>query len=119
MVGYLDRTGSAGLSSLEPIRRIGSTREATHHMTGPTFSIQDIPFSCSGSWFDISPVVAEKTFADDLHLVSHQTGMHPILRFTPSAVTTVDATPTLLTWRHDTGRIDLVYERPDTIRLRG
>jgi glycogen debranching enzyme len=86
---------------------------------GPTFSVQDIPFSCAGSWFDISPVVAENTYADDLHLVSHQNGMHPVLRFIPSAGATVDATPTLLAWRHDTGRIDLVYERPDTVRIRG
>ena len=51
--------------------------------SGPTFSIQDIPFSYRGSWFNISPVVAEKTYADDLHLVSHQTGLHPVLRFDP------------------------------------
>jgi Trehalase len=82
------------------------------------FSIQDIPFSYRGSWLDISPVVAEKTYAEDLHLVSHQTGLHPVLRFTPSVPATVLATPALLTWRHDTGRIELVYEAPDTIRLR-
>lgn len=87
--------------------------------SGPTFPIQDIPFSYRGSWFDISPVVAEKTYADDLHLVSHQTGMHPILRFTPSAAATVRATPALLTWRHGAGRVELVYQGPDTIRLRG
>lgn len=83
------------------------------------FSIQDIPFAYRGSWFDISPVVAENTVADDLHLVSHQTGLHPILRFTPSATATVVATPALLTWQHDGGRVDLGFERPDTIRIRG
>jgi hypothetical protein len=36
--------------------------------SGPVFSVQDIPFSAYGSWFDISPVVAEKTYAEDLHL---------------------------------------------------
>ena len=48
-----------------------------------TFSVRDVPFSYPGSWFDISPVVAEKTYAEDLHLVSHQSGMHPVLRFEP------------------------------------
>ena len=47
---------------------------------GPTFSVQEIPFSHRGSWFGISPVIAEQTYAEDLHLVSHQTGMHPVLR---------------------------------------
>ncbi|MEV0721002.1 hypothetical protein AB0H87_41285, partial [Asanoa sp. NPDC050611] len=52
--------------------------------SGPQFSIQDIPFSYRGSWLNISPVVGEKTYADDLHLVSHQTGLHPVLRLTPA-----------------------------------
>jgi Trehalase len=91
---------------------------------GPAFSVQDIPFSYYGSWFDISPVIAEKTYADDLHLVSHQTGLHPILRFVPLAAgarvdATVVATPSQLVWTHDTGRIELAYERVDTVRLRG
>ena len=43
--------------------------------SGPAFSVHDIPFSTYGSWFDISPVIAEKTYAEDLHLVSHQNGM--------------------------------------------
>ncbi|MFC6023425.1 amylo-alpha-1,6-glucosidase [Plantactinospora solaniradicis] len=87
--------------------------------SGPTFAIQDIPFSHRGSWLDISPVVAENTYADDLHLVSHQTGLHPVLRLRPSATATVVATPALLAWRHDHGRVEIVYESPDTLRLRG
>jgi glycogen debranching enzyme len=93
-------------------------------MTVPAFSVQEIPFSYHGSWFGISPVVAPHEYADDLHLVSHQTGMHPILRFVPTVGdtrvrTTVRATPSRLTWTHDAGRIDLAYERVDTVRLRG
>ncbi|WIM93006.1 trehalase family glycosidase [Actinoplanes oblitus] len=88
------------------------------------YAIQDIPFSYRGSWFDISPVIAEKTYADDLHLVSHQTGMHPVLRFLPQhadarADTRITATPARLTWTSDDGRIDAAYQRADTIRLRG
>lgn len=94
-------------------------------MPGPTFSIHDIPFSYRGSWFGISPVVAEKTHADDLHLVSHQTGMHPVLRFVPlsdseRAETRVTATPAQLTWQHDDGRrIELAYQDTSSIRVRG
>ncbi|BAL88724.1 hypothetical protein AMIS_35040 [Actinoplanes missouriensis 431] len=83
------------------------------------FSIRDIPFSCRGSWFGISPVIAENTVADDLHLVSHQTGMHPVLRFTPSEPAAVTATPALLSWDAGAGRIELAYTTPDTVRIRG
>ncbi|MEU8038740.1 trehalase family glycosidase [Streptosporangium sp. NPDC049078] len=91
---------------------------------GPEFSVQEIPFSFRGSWFNFSPVIAEKTYADDVHLVSHQTGLHPILRLIPTvggvrAETTVAATPYRLTWTHDSGQMELAYERPDTARLRG
>ncbi|ETK36765.1 amylo-alpha-1,6-glucosidase [Microbispora sp. ATCC PTA-5024] len=91
---------------------------------GPVFSPQEIPFSFRGSWFDFSPVIGEKKYAQDVHLVSHQTGMHPILRLIPTvegvrAETTVTAAPHRLTWAHDTGRIDLAYENPDTARVRG
>jgi glycogen debranching enzyme len=85
-----------------------------------TFSVQDIPFSYPGSWFDISPVIAEKTYAADLHLVSHQTGMHPVLRFEPRCGgTRIIAGPAGLRWEHPAGDIEVVYETADTIRLRG
>jgi hypothetical protein len=96
---------------------------------GPTFSLHDIPFSYHGSWFNLSPVIAEGTYADDVHLVSHQTGMHPVLSFTPwfgrgPADTVIAATPSRLTWHGDSegggaGRIELAYQSADTIRLRG
>ncbi|MER5198605.1 amylo-alpha-1,6-glucosidase [Streptomyces sp. NPDC002755] len=94
--------------------------------SGPAFSLRDIPFSTHGSWFGISPVLAEQTYADDLHLVSHQNGMHAVLRLVPldaatgeRAETRVTATPSLLHWTHESGRVDLAYESPDTARLRG
>ncbi|GAA2634247.1 amylo-alpha-1,6-glucosidase [Streptomyces vastus] len=93
---------------------------------GPAFSIHDIPFSMHGSWFGISPVLAERTRAEDLHLVSHQNGMHAVLRFVPLDTTTgdraetrVETRPSLLEWVHDGGRICLAYASPDTVRLRG
>ena len=97
-----------------------SKREALYdrRRTGPAFSLQEIPFCYSGSWFNFSPVIAEKTHADDIHLVSHQTGLHPVLRLVPVEVggdrqrqhTAVSATPALLTWRHPRGVISLAYE---------
>ncbi|MEV1084593.1 trehalase family glycosidase [Streptomyces sp. NPDC050211] len=98
----------------------------TADRSGPPFSVHDVPFSTYGSWFDISPVVAEKTYAEDLHLVSHQNGMHAVLRLIPldpaagdRAETRVEATPGLLSWVGRNGRVDLAYESPDTVRLRG
>src|SRR5689334_8960933 len=93
-------------------------------MISPTFAVQDIPFSYAGSWFGISPVVAEKTVAEHLHLVSHQTGLHAVLRLVPvrggaTVDTAITATPAALSWSHAAGRIDLAYETPDTVRLRG
>jgi len=94
--------------------------------SGPAFSVHDIPFSAHGSWFGISPVLAEKVRAEDLHLVSHQNGMHAVLCFVPleavtgeRAETAVEATPSRLSWTGSDGRIDLAYETPDTVRLRG
>ena len=94
--------------------------------SGPAFSVHDIPFSTYGSWFDISPVVAENTYAEDLHLVSHQNGMHAVLRLLPlnpatgeRTETRVEAIPGLLGWRSESGQVDLAYEAPDTVRLRG
>ncbi|GAA3758955.1 trehalase family glycosidase [Plantactinospora mayteni] len=91
---------------------------------GPEFSIWEIPFSHSGSWFNFSPVVAERTYADDVHLVSHQTRLHPVLRLVPhvggaSVETAVTAVPSRLVWTRGKGRIELAYESDDTVRVRG
>lgn len=98
----------------------------TAALSGPAFSVHDIPFSVYGSWFDISPVIAEKTYAEDLHLVSHQNGMHGVLRLVPldpvgggRAETRVEAIPGLLSWVGESGRVELAYEAPDAVRLRG
>jgi Trehalase len=91
---------------------------------GPEFSVRDIPFSYYGSWFDISPVLAERVYADDLHLVSHTTGMHAILSLIPwddgeRTETTVVGSPHRLVWQRDTATIELSYENADTVRIRG
>lgn len=98
----------------------------TNARTGPAFPVDEIPFSTYGSWFCFSRVVAQHTRAEDLHLISHQTGLHPVLRLVPvDAATqarlgaTVLATPGMLSWDHPNGRIDLAYQSPDTVRIRG
>ncbi|MEV6006947.1 trehalase family glycosidase [Streptomyces sp. NPDC051976] len=90
------------------------------------FAIEEIPFSRQGSWFNISPVIAQHSLTRDLHLVSHQNGMHAVLRFVPlhtsggeRAETNWNVTPARLIWEAEAGRIELVYESADTVRLRG
>ena len=91
---------------------------------GPEFSVREIPFSYFGSWFNFSPVIGEKVYSDDIHLVSHQTGLHPVLRLVPMvgghlASAAITTTPAALTWSSGAGRIDLTYASVDTVRVRG
>ncbi|RKT19953.1 trehalase [Streptomyces sp. 1114.5] len=97
--------------------------------TGPAFNIHHIPFSSHGSWFGVSPVTSEHVRSRDLHLVSHQNGMHPVLRFVPVAGTHGErvetrwtATAGQLTWTGPDGpdgHIEMTYQSADTLRLRG
>jgi glycogen debranching enzyme len=92
--------------------------------SGLMFDVTQIPFSYCGSWLNISPVIAEKTYAEDLHLVSHQTGLHAILRLVPTdgqmrARTTITTTPAELTWHNKQGRISMAFENTTIIRVRG
>jgi hypothetical protein len=64
------------------------------------FSVREIPFSRYGAWFCLSPVVGLAEYADDVHLVSHRNGMHPVLSFVP-----------LL----DGERVDAVFWAPDRL----
>ncbi len=90
-----------------------------------TFSVKEIPFSCYLSWLNLSPIVAEKRVEQDLHLVTHQTGLHAILALIPQQLggrrveTNVQADPTQLSWRHEAGDIHAAFESVDTVRLRG
>ncbi|HET6707035.1 amylo-alpha-1,6-glucosidase [Amycolatopsis sp.] len=88
------------------------------------FSLREIPFSYPGSWFDVSPVVAEATYADDLHLVSHRHGMHAVLALVPErdgerAAVPAGATPPELTWGAGDRRITAAYAAAETLRIAG
>ncbi|MEO6115086.1 MAG: glycogen debranching protein [Pseudolysinimonas sp.] len=89
------------------------------------FDVREIPFSRRGSWLDLSPVVALHTIRDDVHLVTHQTGMHAVLRLVPERAgkrlaVAFAATPSSLAWTAE-GQpvVEAVFDGLDTIRLRG
>src|SRR5438132_13684147 len=92
---------------------------------GPRFSVREIPFSCFGSWLDLSHVIALNTVADDVHLVSHHNGFHPVLRLVPRDVTgaparaVIEATPARLRWSAAGGWIEAAFATPDTVRITG
>ncbi|MGW3961773.1 amylo-alpha-1,6-glucosidase [Amycolatopsis sp. NPDC005003] len=88
------------------------------------FSLREIPFSHPGSWFDVSPVVAQATYAGDLHLVSHRHGMHAVLALVPESggnrvEVPAAATPAALTWGAGDRRITAAFAAPDVLRIAG
>ncbi|MGV8883554.1 MAG: amylo-alpha-1,6-glucosidase [Rhodoglobus sp.] len=93
-------------------------------MDSLSFDVREIPFSRRGSWLNISPVVALHTTSPDLHLVSHQTGMHAVLALVPVLSgerldATVSSSPEHLTWSTSEGEATAVFETLDTVRVRG
>jgi len=99
--------------------------EPPAHCTAVSFDVREIPFSRRGSWLDISPVIGLHESSDDLHLVSHQSGMHAVLRFEPQRngsrlPTTVESCPELLRWMVDGEAVaEATFETTDSVRLRG
>jgi glycogen debranching enzyme len=90
----------------------------------PSFDIDEIPFSHRGSWLDVSRVVGLHTRADDLHLVSHQNGMHGVLALVPlSRGARVDAevtaTESVLRLSHAAGTVEVAFDGTEALRLRG
>jgi len=110
---------------------MSATTRAAAAPAGPVFDVREVPFSRRGSWLDLSPVVGLHSRADDVHLVSHQTGMHPVLRLVPTlagerVATTLTATPGVLTWTVAgapsgavAGTVEAAFESVDAVRLRG
>lgn len=93
-------------------------------VNGPAFAVSEIPFSTRGSWLNLSPVVGLHRYADDVHLVSHQNGMHAVLALVPEAAgarvaTTLAATPASLRWNGASGTIEATFDGTDAVRLRG
>ncbi len=91
----------------------------------PSFDVREIPFSRRGSWMNLSPVIGLHRRVRDIHLVSHLTGMHAVLRLTLSrdgsfvdAETVAD--PSALSWLVE-GEVvaSAVFESNDVVRLAG
>jgi glycogen debranching enzyme len=97
----------------------------TSDLAGPRFDPRKIPFSHYGSWLSLSPVTGNASYADDLHVVSHQQGMHAVLCLRAvsddgsRADTRIEAVPSCLSWLGEPGRIEAVYASTDTLRVRG
>ncbi len=89
------------------------------------FDVWQIPFSRRRSWLDISPVVGLHAVRQNLHLVSHQTGMNAVFVFevgadSPPPALQVHASASVLSWVDDRdGRIDAVFESETAVRIRG
>lgn len=86
--------------------------------------IDEVPFSTRGAWIDLSRIVGLHERAEDVHLVTHQTGMHPILRLLPEAKGALVSprlvmAPEVLSWVAEGGRVDAVFDGRSTIRFRG
>lgn len=88
------------------------------------FPLDEVPFSMRGSWLSVSRVVGLHRSAERIHLVSHQTGMHPVLSFQPMASgapveTTEFAAPERLRWVGGAGEFSAAFADVDTVRVRG
>jgi glycogen debranching enzyme len=88
------------------------------------FPIDEVPFSMRGSWLSVSRVVGVHRSAELIHLVSHQTGMHPVLSFQPMAggvlvEATEVAAPERLRWVGGAGEFTAAFADVDTVRVRG
>jgi glycogen debranching enzyme len=83
-----------------------------------------MPFSYSGSWLNLSPILGEGDVSSDVHLITHRGGTNPVLRLVPqldsvSVDTGWQADPASLRWTHDRGLIEAAFESFDTVRVRG
>jgi glycogen debranching enzyme len=89
-----------------------------------SFDVNEVPFSRRGSWLDLSPTVGLQRIVEDVHLVSHQNGMHAVLSLVPTragerAEVEVSASPSVLRWAGPSGLVEAVFADESTIRIRG
>jgi glycogen debranching enzyme len=91
---------------------------------GLAFDLDEIPFSMRGSWLSVSRVIGLHEHAELVHLVSHTSGMHPVLSFTPladgaDADARLEASPSVLRWVAEQGVVEAAFDRPEVLRVRG
>ncbi|MEX0152943.1 amylo-alpha-1,6-glucosidase [Microbacterium sp. LMI1-1-1.1] len=91
----------------------------------PSFDLRRVPFSRRGSWMNLSPVVAAHRTVDDVHLVSHHTGMHAVLSLQPTTPGrdegrwAVSADAAEVRWADGLRSVHAVFASTDTLRVRG
>ncbi|MFN3948922.1 amylo-alpha-1,6-glucosidase [Microbacterium sp.] len=92
----------------------------------PAFPLRHVPLSRRGSWLNLSPVVGAHRTVDDVHLVSHRTGMHPVLSVVPRSTAdatsgrwSVGADAASVRWSDGALCVQAVFASADTLRVRG
>jgi hypothetical protein len=89
------------------------------------YDLNSIPFSCRGSWLDLSPVIGFRQRSEHVHLVSHRTALTGVLALVPTdpsgtPISAVwEASPAVLRWRTFAGVVEAVFADDRTLRLRG
>src|SRR4051812_24409905 len=108
---------------MRPLMTTGSDVESEAVSPGePSFDVREIPFSTRGSWLDLSPVIGVHRIAEEIHLVSHVGGMHPVFALTPErddgpVATEWSAGPSRLVWSAaDGGRVEAAFDGPRAVR---
>lgn len=84
------------------------------------FSVDRVPFSTFGSWISISIPKGE----DELYLRNHHGGannLFPLRTLADGEVVrpVIEAQPWVLVLSHDKGRVEICFEGPTTVRMRG
>jgi len=91
-----------------------------------TYDIADVPFSMFGSYISVSALTGNRAPNDKpgLWARSHHGGAHPLFRITATrsgseVAAKIEACPTGLRISADGGAIDVCFDGPGTLRLRG
>lgn len=89
------------------------------------FDLRSVPFSRRGAWWSVSRVLGPGRVSADPHVVSHRHGMRPLLALgvvdpTGARLTAeVRGTPAVLRLAAAPGTVEVVFDSPTTLRLRG
>jgi len=91
-----------------------------------TYDLHDVPFSTFGSYMSVSALTGRRAPDDKpgLWARSHHGGAYPLFRIAPVGVgadapTEVEASPTCVRLAASGGAIDVCFDGPGTLRLRG
>ena len=87
-----------------------------------TYDLHDVPFSTFGSYMSVSALTGRRAPDDaaGLWVRSHHGGAHPLFRIAPTSDgAEADASPTLVCLAAGGGTIEMCFDGPGTLRLRG